>query len=71
MFLPTSEIIPEPSKPGIAGTSRLPGYFPSIAFKSAGLMGAACIATTTWSGLGRGHDCISIRKTSAGFPCAE
>src|SRR5256714_6906861 len=70
-FLPNSATIPEPSNPGTAGTSRLPGYFPSIAIRPAGMNGAAVIPTTTASGpaLGQGRD--STRKTSAGFPCAE
>src|SRR4029077_7596626 len=54
-FSPSSDTIPEPSKPGTAGTSRFPGYFPSIAFKSAGLIGAACISTTTSLAPGLGH----------------
>ena len=68
---PVSTTTPAPSKPGVAGRGNRIGYFPSIWFKSAGLIGAARIATITSSGAQIGHGSLRTCKTSAGFPCAS
>ena len=70
-FAPSSAMTPAPSKPGVAGKVGRSGYFPSIAFKSAGFIGAARISTTTSSGAGFGQGCVSTRRTSVGFPCVS
>src|SRR5206468_12890587 len=67
----TSTTIPAPSNPGVAGSSARTGYFPSIWFKSAGLIGAARIFTITSPAAGVGHGRDSTRNTSAGFPCVS
>ena len=68
---PSSTTVPAPSIPGVAGNAGRIGYFPSIAFRSAGLIGAAAIFTTTSSGAGSGQGCSTIRSTSAGSPCVS
>src|SRR5207245_10962672 len=68
-FPPAFTTTPAPSNPGVAGSSGRTGYFPSIWFRAAGLIGAARICTSTSSGAGVGHGRDSTRNTSAGFPC--
>src|SRR5882762_2211409 len=67
----TSATIPAPSNPGVAGSGARTGYFPSIWFKSAGLIGAARIFTITSPAAGVGHGRDSTCNTSAGFPCVS
>src|SRR6267143_1331565 len=67
----TSATIPAPSNPGVAGSCARTGYFPSIWFKSAGLIGAARIFTITSPAAGVGHGRDSTCNTSAGFPCVS
>src|SRR5207247_6265961 len=66
-FAPTSATTPAPSNPGVAGNSARTGYFPSIWFKSAGLIGAARIVTTASPAAGAGHGRDSQGNTSGRF----
>jgi hypothetical protein len=65
---PTFSTIPAPSEPGVVGNTGRTGYFPSMKFKSAGLMGAAIVRHNTSPACGGGTSTSSTRATRDGSP---